>query len=62
MNTGRFFKSTAILVFVAATPIFLSATERTTVSLNGTWDIEDSKEAEAIPSVWPSLFLESWND
>ena len=25
---------------------------RTTISLNGTWDIEDSREAEAISVVW----------
>ena len=52
MNTGRFLKSMTILVFVAATPIFLRGSERTTISLNGPWDIEDSKEAETIPSVW----------
>lgn len=26
--------------------------ERTTISLNGIWDIEDSKEPEAIPTAW----------
>lgn len=52
IDTSRFLESMVILVFVALTPIILRAAERTTISLNGTWDIEDSKEAEAIPSVW----------
>jgi hypothetical protein len=47
MNTGRFFESMAILVFVATTPIFFSAADGTTTSPNGAWEIEDSKEAEA---------------
>src|SRR5581483_256215 len=43
----------SVLVLVAAfLPISLGATERRTISLDGMWDIEDSRDAEAIPSVW----------
>ncbi len=52
MNTGLFFKSIVILSIASSLPLFLWGTERTTISLNGTWDIEDSKDAEAIPIVW----------
>src|ERR1700720_3653610 len=56
MNTRTLCKPTVILLFIlsldGAFPLSLWAAERTTVSLNGTWDIEDSKDAEAIPSVW----------
>jgi hypothetical protein len=45
------FKSFVILTAVAAPTLFLWATDRTTISLNGTWQIEDSKE-EAIPVAW----------
>jgi beta-galactosidase len=42
-----------LLVLTVATPVLsLSASERTTISLDGTWQIEDSKEAESIPSAW----------
>ena len=42
-----------LVLFTVATPgLSLSAAERTTISLNGTWQIEDSKEAESIPSAW----------
>jgi beta-galactosidase len=56
MNTGTFSKPIVVLSFIlaleAAFPLPLWAAERTTVSLNGTWDIEDSRDAEAIPVVW----------
>src|SRR5882724_4752742 len=52
MNTGPFFKSIVILSIASSLPLFLWGTERTIISLNGTWDIEDSKDAEAIPIVW----------
>ncbi|HEY6766897.1 MAG TPA: sugar-binding domain-containing protein [Candidatus Sulfotelmatobacter sp.] len=56
MNTGTLSKPIVILSFIlsfgAAFPLPLWAAERTTVSLNGTWDIEDSRNAEAIPVVW----------
>ncbi len=43
----------SVLVLVAAfLPISLGAAERRTISLDGMWDIEDSRDAEAIPSVW----------
>jgi len=45
------FKSFVILTAVAAPTLFLWATDRTTISLNGTWQIEDSKEEE-IPVAW----------
>jgi beta-galactosidase len=41
-----------ILTGVATLTVSLSATDRKTVSLNGTWQIEESKEAEAMPVVW----------
>jgi beta-galactosidase len=56
MNTGTLSKPIVVLAFIlsleAAFPLPLRAAERTTVSLNGTWDIEDSRDAEAIPVVW----------
>src|SRR5580765_4062715 len=52
MNTGLFFKSIVVPSIAAALSLSLWGAERTTISLNGTWDIEDSKEAGAIPSVW----------
>ena len=52
MNAPFLFKSFVILTAVAAPTLSLWATERTTISLNGTWEIEDSKEAEAIPVAW----------
>ena len=43
-----------VLLLVALTTSFLllRAAERTTISLDGTWDIEDSKEPETIPAAW----------
>jgi beta-galactosidase len=52
MNTGRFFKSIIILYLAAAFPLWLRAAERTTISLNGTWDIEDSRDADSAPAIW----------
>ena len=52
MSTRFLFKSFVILTSVAAPTLSLWATDRTTISLNGTWQIEDSKEAEAIPVAW----------
>ena len=37
---------------VVALPSSLQAAERTSLSLDGTWDIEDSKDPEAIPTKW----------
>ena len=56
MNARTLSKPIAVLTFIlsleAAFPLPLRAAERTAVSLNGTWDIEDSRDAEAIPAVW----------
>lgn len=52
MSARFLFKSFVILTAVAAQSLSLWATDRTTISLNGTWQIEDSKEAEAIPVAW----------
>src|ERR1700730_6951756 len=52
MNAGGFLKSVIILTALTASGLSLWATDRTTISLNGTWQIEDSKEAEAIPVAW----------
>ncbi len=52
MNAPFLFKPFVILAAVAAPTLSLWATERTTISFNGTWQIEDSKEAEAIPVAW----------
>jgi beta-galactosidase/beta-glucuronidase len=51
MSARFVFKSFVILAVVVPMPS-LWATDRTTISLNGTWQIEDSKEAEAIPVAW----------
>jgi beta-galactosidase/beta-glucuronidase len=52
MSTGLLFKSIVILSIGAALPLSLWSAERTTISLNGTWDIEDSRDDNAIPSIW----------
>src|SRR5258708_17830996 len=52
MSARFLFKSFVILTAVAASTLSLRATDRTTISLNGTWQIEDSKEPEAIPVAW----------
>lgn len=51
MRAGFLFKSLTIFIATAA-PLFLGATDRTTISLNGSWQIEDSKEADAMPTAW----------
>jgi hypothetical protein len=48
----RFLFTSLVAFTVIATSSFLCASERTTISLNGTWQIEDSKEADAIPVSW----------
>ena len=42
----------AIVSLAAAFPFPLRAAERTSLSLDGTWDIEDSREPEAVPTSW----------
>src|SRR6266850_3458747 len=41
-----------ILVAAMFLPLTLRAAERTTIRLDGTWDIEDSKAPETIPAAW----------
>jgi beta-galactosidase len=52
MITRFLFKAVVILISIAAPTLSLWATDRTTISLNGIWQIEDSKEADAIPVAW----------
>lgn len=52
MSSGSVFKSIVVLLVVAGFSSCLWAAERKTISLNGNWDIEDSKEADAIPVTW----------
>src|SRR6202162_2534404 len=52
MSTRFLFNWFVILNAVTAPTLSLWATGRTTISLNGTWQIEDSKEAETIPVAW----------
>jgi beta-galactosidase len=52
MSAGSLLRSFVILIAVAAPTVFLRATDRTTISLNGTWQIEDSKQADTIPVAW----------
>jgi len=51
MNARSVFQACAILV-AATFPVLSRAADRTTLSLDGTWQIEDSKEADAIPVSW----------
>jgi hypothetical protein len=52
MITRFLFKWFVVLTVVASGTLALRASDRTTISLNGIWQIEDSKEAEAMPVVW----------
>jgi len=52
MSPRFLFKSFVIFIVAAAPTFFWGATGRTTISLNGTWQIEDSKETAAIPLAW----------
>jgi len=45
-------KIVVLLVALTTSSLLLRAAERTTISLDGTWDIEDSKEPEMIPAAW----------
>src|SRR5579864_5715910 len=51
MDVRCLFKSFVIVVAVTF-PLVLRAGDRTTISLNGTWQIEDSKDAAAVPVAW----------
>src|SRR5215472_14154903 len=52
MGGGLPSKLLVFVIAIAVQPVCLWATDRTTISLNGTWQIEDSKDAAAIPVVW----------
>jgi hypothetical protein len=53
VKIDRWFKYLlAIVVIAAALAPPLQATDRTSIPLDGTWDIEDSKDAEAVPTTW----------
>src|ERR1700686_2807215 len=52
MSARFLFNWFVILNGVTAPTPSLWATDRTTISLNGIWQVEDSKEAEAMPVVW----------
>jgi len=52
MRARFLLKSFVLFAAVAASTLSLQATDRTTISLNGIWQIEDSKEAGAIPVSW----------
>ncbi|PWT81370.1 MAG: hypothetical protein C5B58_09920, partial [Acidobacteria bacterium] len=52
MGAGLPFKLLVTMVAIAAQPLLLRATDRTTISLNGSWEIEDSMDAVGIPVVW----------
>jgi beta-galactosidase/beta-glucuronidase len=52
MSTRSVFTSFVILATLATPTLSLGATSRTTISLNGKWQIEDSRDGEAIPVSW----------
>ena len=52
MNLCLARKLVLLLVALTTSSLLLRAAERTTISLDGTWDIEDSKEPELIPVAW----------
>lgn len=52
MNLCLVHKIVVLLVALTTSSLLLRAAERTTISLDGTWDIEDSKEPEIIPAAW----------
>ena len=53
MKIDRWFKYLlAIVVSAAALASPLQAIDRTSISLDLTWNIEDSKDAGAVPTTW----------
>ena len=50
--TSRALFNSFIIVIAAASTVSSWATDRDTISLNGTWQIEDSKDADAMPAYW----------
>src|ERR1700758_4406983 len=52
MGAGVSFRLLFIVFAIAAQSLCLCAADRTTISLNGKWQLEDSKDATAVPVVW----------
>jgi len=52
MITRSLTRSIVLLTFAAILPFSSPAAQRATIALDGTWSIEDSKEADAVPAVW----------
>src|SRR5215470_18540023 len=52
MGAGLPSKLLVIVIAIAAQSVCWGATDRTTLSLDGPWQIGDSKDAAAIPVVW----------
>lgn len=52
MGAGLPFRLLVIVIAIAFQSLCLPAPDRTTISLNGTWQIKDSIDARAIPFVW----------
>ena len=52
MNSSRLLTRVVVLAAAMVVSLDLRAAERTTLSLDGSWDIEDSKDSEKIPSTW----------
>jgi beta-galactosidase len=52
MTSKWWFNALIVLSFAAVLPCRMSGVERTTISLNGIWDIEDSRAADVIPVTW----------
>ena len=46
------FKCFLLVVALLLTQSHMQAAERASISLDGIWDLEDSKDADAIPSAW----------
>jgi beta-galactosidase len=51
-NIRSFCRWIITLPMIMVSSLSLWAVDRTTISLNGTWDIEDSKDANAVPVLW----------
>src|SRR5262245_3536321 len=47
-----FFSSVLFLIVTATLSVPSHAAERTTISLDGVWQIEESRESDAVPASW----------
>ena len=52
MKIDRWFKYLLAIVIAAALASRLQATDRTSISLDRSWGMEDSEDAEAVPTIW----------